>query len=397
MVSVGEAEKIILGHVFKPGKEFIPLERANGRSIAAEVTADRDLPPFDRATMDGIAISFQSFQQGQTVFAIEGLQAAGQPSQVLTDASHCFEIMTGAPLPRGTETVIPYEDVQIDHGIATISDAPVARQNVHRQGSDAKKGDVLLSPPFAVSPAEVALMASVGISSVEVFKNPVAAVISTGDELVDVTQMPLPHQIRKSNSYALASSLGRMGCGAHLFHLTDDEKALTTRLKEILDTYELVILSGGVSKGKFDFVPKVLEQLGVERLFHQVTQRPGKPMWFGRSEKNTVFALPGNPVSTFMCFHRYIKPWLEKSLGMKSHRHFAILTSDYTFPPSLTYFLQVKVENVNGKLKATPNTGGGSGDFANLKEVDGFLELPLERSEFKAGEVFRLIPFRGNF
>ena len=227
-----------------------------------------------------------------------------------------------------------------------------------------------------------------------VFSNPVTAVISTGDELIDVAQPPLPHQIRKSNSYALAAAIAESGGKADVFHLVDDEQVLKEKLATIIKNYELIVLSGGVSKGKFDFVPQVLESLGVKKLFHQVSQRPGKPMWFGRSEKNTVFALPGNPVSTFMCFYRYVKPWLSKSLGHKPKMQSAILAVDFTFSPSLTYFLQVKIENVQGKLMAYPAMGGGSGDFANLKEVDGFLELPLERSEFHKGESFALILFR---
>jgi molybdopterin molybdotransferase len=238
------------------------------------------------------------------------------------------------------------------------------------------------------------MLASVGKSEVSVIKYPTAAVISTGDELVEVHQTPLPHQIRKSNSYMLAAALDELGCKADLFHLIDDEKEIKEKLAAILSKYELIILSGGVSKGKFDFIPQALESLHVKKLFHQVSQRPGKPMWFGQSEKNTVFGLPGNPVSTFACFHRYVKPWLTKSFGNQRQKQSAILAEDYSFTPKLVYFLQVKIQNENGKLMAYPFSGGGSGDFANLKDVDGFLELPLNQSEFQKGESFPLILFR---
>ncbi len=394
MVSVEEAEKIILDHLFKPTEEMISLDRSNGRTLAEEIKADRDLPPFNRATMDGIAIAFKSFENGQRDYLIDGIQAAGQPQQTLVDEKKCFEIMTGAPLPRGTDSVIPYESIITESKIAKLSGSPERNQSVHHQGIDAKENEILLSRGFKISPAEVALLASVGKSEVSVFKNPTVAIISSGDELVDVDQTPLPHQIRKSNSYMLAASLGELGCKADLFHVIDNEKEIKVKLEQILNKYELIILSGGVSKGKFDFIPQVLESLGVKKLFHQVSQRPGKPMWFGRSEKNIVFALPGNPVSTFMCFHRYVKPWLTKSLGSQIRRQSAILAEDYSFTPSLTYFLQVKIENENGKLLAYPITGGGSGDFANLKDVDGFLELPLQQSKFQKGENFPLIAFR---
>ena len=144
----------------------------------------------------------------------------------------------------------------------------------------------------------------------------------------------------------------------------------------------------------FDFVPEVLTTLGVKKLFHGVSQKPGKPFWFGVSDKHTVFALPGNPVSTYMCFYRFIKPWIQKSYGTDYFFPQVILAKDFSFKPSLTYFLQVKIKNESGKLTAYPAPGGGSGDFANLKEVDGFLELPASQEKFMANEVYSFIPFR---
>jgi molybdopterin molybdotransferase len=170
---------------------------------------------------------------------------------------------------------------------------------------------------------------------------------------------------------------------------------METHLKEIADKYDVLILSGGVSKGKFDFVPTVMASIGFRKLFHQVSQRPGKPFWFGKSDSGKIaFALPGNPVSTFMCFYRYVKPWILKSLGAAPAESSAILATDFSFHQPLTYFLQVQVKNEQGTLVAYPHPGGGSGDFANLKNVSGFLELPLEKNVFKAGEVFPYICFR---
>ncbi|MGC4021263.1 MAG: molybdopterin molybdotransferase MoeA [Cyclobacteriaceae bacterium] len=395
MVSVGEAEKVIQAHLFNPAIENVSLKNSIEKILAEEIRADRDLPPFNRATMDGIAISFSSFEKGQTQFVIEGLQVAGQLQQILSDNNNCIEIMTGAPLPQGTDSVVPYENLKINDKVASIlRESVFQNQNVHKKGSDAKQNEILLQPGLKLSSVEIAILASVGTSEVKIYKTPSAAVISTGDELVNVVQTPLPHQIRKSNSYAIVSELNKLGCKTESFHLKDDENDLATNLKSILEKFELIILSGGVSKGKLDFVPKVLETLGVKKLFHGVSQRPGKPMWFGVSDKNFVFALPGNPVSTFMCFHRYVKPWLRKSLREELKPKNAILASDFSFTPSLTYFLQVKIENENGKLMAYPDAGGGSGDFINLKDVDGFLELPKDHSEFSAGSVFPFFQFR---
>jgi len=229
---------------------------------------------------------------------------------------------------------------------------------------------------------------------VEAFAFPKTAIISTGDELVAIDQVPLPHQIRQSNAYALQAALLELGCEANLFSVTDQIESLEKNLSAIFQHHELIILSGGVSKGKFDYVPQVLESVGVKKLFHQVTQKPGKPFWFGVSDHQTVFALPGNPVSTYLCFYRFVKPWLMKSFGADEPFPSAVLAHDFSFKPSLTYFLQVKIQEENGQRMAYPDPGGGSGDFANLKDVDGFLELPAEKTDFKKGEVFSFIPFR---
>jgi len=313
----------------------------------------------------------------------------------LTEAIKCIEVMTGAMLPEGTDTVIRYEDLEIKNKIAVIITTGIIKgQNIHFRGVDAKKKDILLSTGLKISPAEVALLASIGKSHVEVYASPRVAIISTGDELVGIDEIPLAHQIRKSNSYALQAALAELGLTSTQFHITDQKETLKNRLVEILASHELILLSGGVSKGKYDFVPEVLESLGIQRLFHGVSQKPGKPFWFGVSDKHTVFALPGNPVSTYMCFYRFIKPWIQKSLGTDYSFPQAILAEDFSFKPNLTYFLQIKVKIESGKLLAYPKQGGGSGDFANLKEVDGFLELPASQERFKAKEVYPLIPFR---
>jgi molybdopterin molybdotransferase len=395
MISVQEATSIILSNLFNPSIKEVALNDCLGKILAEPIFADRDFPPFDRATMDGIALHFDSFQNGNREIAIESIQAAGEPQKTLSSNVNCIEIMTGAMLPQGTDSIVPYEHLEIVNGKANIIISKLGKgQNIHLRGIDAKHGQMLLESGLSISPAEVALLASVGKSHVSVYVLPKAAIISTGNELIDVDQIPLPHQIRKSNSYALQAALLEMNCTSTLFHLADDELELKRELTKILCDFDLIILSGGVSKGKFDFVPKVLESLGVQKQFHQVSQKPGKPMWFGQAESKFVFALPGNPVSTFMCFHRYIKPWLLKSLGREMQIPKAILSSDFSFKSPLTYFLQVKVVNEEGKWMAYPIAGGGSGDFVNLKEVDGFLELPADKSEFKAGESFDYIGFR---
>ncbi|MEQ1588004.1 MAG: molybdopterin molybdotransferase MoeA [Cyclobacteriaceae bacterium] len=395
MISVSEATAIILSHSIETGQQEISIQEACGRILREEVFADRDFPPFDRVAMDGIAIDYESWKKGVRQFPVKDIQAAGQQPKRLADPQSCIEAMTGAMLPIGTDTVIRYEDLEIKDRKATILIKEVQKgDNLHRQAQDAKRSDLLLTAGIKISPAEIALMASVGKKKISVSSFPKTAIISTGDELVPVDLIPLPYQIRRSNSYALQASLLEMGCAADQYHIPDQPEILETEVRKILSHYELIIFSGGVSKGKFDFVPQTLEQNGIQKRFHQVSQKPGKPLWFGTSSRHVVFALPGNPVSTYMCFYRYIKPWLTKSLGGHIELKTAVLAKDFSFKPPLTYFLQVNVQNEKGQLLAHPIAGGGSGDFANLKDVHGFIELPAESSEFKAGQVYNYYSFR---
>jgi molybdopterin molybdotransferase len=396
MVSVQEASDIVLSNLYVPSAEVVPLTMAVGRVLAEKIMADRDFPPFDRVAMDGIAISFETWGSGRKEFLIEDVQAAGEPVKKLRDLQNCLEVMTGAVLPEGTDTVIRYEDIEVKENKAVVMLESTERfRNVHRRGQDARHKAILLEPGITLSPAEIALLASVGESEVRVYSMPRTAIISSGDELIDITGTPAPHQIRRSNTYALEAAMAEMKWNGAQFHLPDRKDVLQKYLKQISAVHDVLILSGGVSKGKFDFIPEVLEEIGIKKIFHEVSQRPGKPFWFGRSDEGkTVFALPGNPVSTYMCFYRYIKPWLLRSLRKVPSPVYAALASDFSFAPELTYFLQVRAEIENGKLIAYPDAGGGSGDFANLKNVNGFLELPANRNRFEAGELFPYIPFR---
>lgn len=397
MITVEEATNIVLQNALTLPTETVPLQRSVGRVLREALTADRDFPPFDRVSMDGIAICFANFEAGHRRFFIENIQAAGAPQLLLSQAEHCLEVMTGAMLPQGTDTVIRYEDLRIDKGVATISIETIEfRQNIHRQGIDRRQGETIVAEGTKISPAELGVAATVGHAELRVAGLPKACILSSGDELVEVHETPLPHQIRKSNVHVMAAVLGTWGLPADMLHLPDNPAAIEATLADCLEKYDVLLMSGGVSMGKFDYLPEVLEKLGVRKLFHKVSQRPGKPFWFGRSESTVVFAFPGNPVSSFMCLHRYFQPWLRASQGLQPiENQYAVLALDYFFKPDLTYFLQVKLTTgQDGRILATPVTGQGSGDLANLVDTDAFLELPLERQDFKAGEVFPVWVYR---
>jgi molybdopterin molybdotransferase len=397
MITVEEAEKIILAQAADYGAEIIPFELAIGRVLAENIKADRDLPPFNRVTMDGIAVNYNSIEAGISTFKIRATQAAGDEPVDIEEHDECVEIMTGAMLPSSADTIIRYEDLVLRAGLATLVTYEIKRgQNIHYKGKDKKQDDLVAGEGQLITPALISMVASVGETELRVKKLPRVVILSSGDELVEVDQIPTPYQIRRSNNHTVKAVLQQHHIEAGMLHLPDDPEIIKKQLKTCLENYDVLLLSGGISMGKFDYIPKTLEELKVDPLFYKVQQRPGKPFWFGKHNKGpVVFAFPGNPVATFMCLHRYFLPWLNASLGIKQKPQLcAVLNNRVSFHHPLKYFLQVKLhQNEYCQLVATPVEGNGSGDFANLTDTDAFMELPLERNEFKKGEVFKVYAF----
>ncbi|HMR42482.1 MAG TPA: molybdopterin molybdotransferase MoeA, partial [Saprospiraceae bacterium] len=390
--------EIILDTELEKGTDRVGIENAINRILAENIYADRDFPPFDRVTMDGIAIKFEEFQSGRRFFKKENLAAAGSAQLILQNPENCIEIMTGAILPENADTVIRYEDLdQKNDGFQINLENVKPGQNIHRKGEDKKESAVLIATGKLISPAEIGVCATVGKSKLLVKKLPAIVVISNGDELVEIEERPLSHQIRKSNNWSVRAFLQQNGIHCDLAHLPDNQKIIEQELKALTDKYDVLVLSGGVSMGQFDFIPQTLESAGIELLFHKVSQRPGKPFWFGKKgNEKVVFAFPGNPVSTFMCAIRYFLPWYKKKFQAADFSpEAAVLSDNFEFKPDLTYFLQVKTfPGAESKLNAKPIVGNGSGDLSNLVDADGFLELPKDRDKFRAGEIFPYYPFR---
>ncbi|MEY4936088.1 MAG: hypothetical protein RIS64_2447 [Bacteroidota bacterium] len=408
MISVQEATTIIAKYIVPYPIESVSLEQSIGRILAEELRADRPFPPFDRVTMDGIALRYADFESGQRNFLINGVQAAGIPQTQLQNTGEVMEVMTGAVLPAGADTVIRYEDLQLANGYAKVMIEQIQQyQNIHPAASDKRMGDLLIPSGVKLYPSEIGTAATIGKSVLKVKKMPVAAVISTGDELVEMDTTPLPHQIRRSNVYVVESILKQIGVPSKRFHLIDNQAVIKKELKKILKKYSIIILSGAVSEGKFDYLPAALQDLGVVKRFHKVAQRPGKPFWFGTygfesdnvNQQNpinpsVVFALPGNPVSTTVCAYKYVLPYLRACAGLAAQPQYARLATDFSFAPKLNYFLPVYVyNNPAGFLEAIPHVGQGSGDLSNLNRTNGWLELPAERNLFKKGEVFPLLTY----
>ena len=397
MITVNEAEQVILQQAADYGTEQASLVNATGRILAEDIITDRDLPPWHRPTVDGIAISYAAYEAGTRTFSVTATLAAGATPIDIAAPTECVEIMTGGPLPETTDTVIRYEDISIANGLATIDITNVRKgQNIHRRGKDKLQGDTVAIRNTLITPALISIAASAGKSTLSVKKLPRIVIITTGNELIDIHEQPTPFQIRRSNNYTIAAVLQQYHIYADMIHIPDDPIITREQVALCLGSYDVLLLSGGVSMGKYDYVPQVLKELQVELLFHKVQQRPGKPFWFGKHGNGPlVFAFPGNPVSVFLCLHRYFIPWLQASLSIPAVPKYAILNTDITFTVPLQYFAQVIVTvNDKGQLLAMPTEGNGSGDFANLHESNAFIELPFEKDQFKKGEAYRIWPFK---
>jgi len=394
MLTPAQAETLIEQHLTCLPIESLPLTQAAGAVLRENVYAERDQPPFDRVAMDGIALDSSSITANGGRLRVAGTQNAGDPPLTLPDPDSCIEIMTGAMLPAGCDAVVPVEQVQNHGAFAQVGRTPPAAwQNVHRRGSDCRQGALLLAAGTRLSAPEVAIAAGAGMARVRVSAQPMIVVISTGNELIEPGELIQPHQVRRSNAYGITASLRQHGFArVSDDHVRDDEGELEQRLSFHLRTHDVLILSGGVSMGKLDLVPKVLEKLGVTLVFHHVAQRPGKPMWFGVSQSGpAVFALPGNPVSTLVCLARYVLPALRAAMGQaRADLPRIALTAPAEVKAPLAFYLPVKLRSDDwGRTSAEPAPTNGSGDFTALAGTDGFVELPPGPNTFPKGFVAR--------
>jgi molybdopterin molybdotransferase len=396
VLSPAQADELIGQHLSCLPIESLPLAQCAGAVLRENIYAERDQPPFDRVAMDGIAVDSNSIQHGHRRLRIQATQAAGDPPLSLAAPTGCIEVMTGAVIPSGCDSVVPVEQITVDSSEAELSSSVTVEpwQNVHRRGTDTRQGTLLLSAGARLRAPEIAIAASAGMARIRVSSQPMVAVISTGNELIEPGEPILPHQIRRSNAYAIVAALRRHGFQRVADdHLLDDAAELKRRLKFHLETHDVLVLSGGVSMGKLDFVPKVLDELGVQSVFHKVAQRPGKPMWFGvASSGATVFALPGNPVSTFVCLARYVLPALFAAMGQDPlPPEKMALGGEVANSTSLTFFMPIRVEVDDwGRAWAIPCPTNGSGDFTSLAGTDGFVELPPGPNNYPKGFVTRL-------
>ncbi len=392
LISAEEAMAIIEAEVTSTGSEHIRLEEAGGRVLAQTVFAEGPQPPFNRVMMDGIALRWQP--QLPPVLPVAGAQMAGGARVQLEDAGTCIEVATGAELPEGCDCIVPVEHVQrTAQGYQLLASAdPTPGRFIHACGSDCAAGAPILMPGSTIGAAQMELLAANGVASVTVARLPTIAIVATGDELVDVGA-PLPAgRIRRSNDLALMTALQAAGLGrASRHHLRDDPEQLGPALARLLESHDTLVLSGGVSMGQRDYLPEVLQSLGVQCRFHGIAQRPGKPMWFGVGPAGQlVFALPGNPVSSLVCLLRYVRPALLSRLGAAPDLPVQVRLANPLPAFTLTQFIPVSLKlDAAGEIVAEPVESRNSGDFTALAGTAGVVELAAGAAA-ETGQSLRL-------
>mgnify|MGYP000259431040 CR=1 FL=1 len=377
LISTSEATELIQSSIVSVESEQVLLEDALDRILAEDITADRDAPPFDRVMMDGICLHSSQWEEGSWRYKIIGTQAAGEERKILPKGEFCLEVMTGATLPQDADCIIPVEQIDILDGYALPHDGieVEAQRFIHKKGSDSKQGDILLTAGTRLGAAELAIAASAGKTELSVSRLPKLHLLTTGDEVIGPSETPTDFQIRRSHPAAIHALIKSNTLGTLTDeHLLDDEQAIEQAIASALKNNDALILTGGISMGKFDWVAPLLEKLLGEPTFHGVAQRPGKPFAFWKSTDTTpaVFALPGNPASVMATMHRYVIPALRQMSGEKHIPRTALLAENFTWDFPLTGFIPYRLENGQAKLYSTRN----SGDYIALAGTNGFAEIP---------------------
>lgn len=378
-----------------PETENLPLAEVQARILAEEVSADRDYPPFHRATRDGFAVRSTDLASLPARLVQVGQVRAGEHFDREVSSGQCVEIMTGAPLPAGADAVVMIEHVRTGEGQVEFERGVAPFENVVRKGSEATAGTAVLRRGRRLGAGEIGLLASVGKARVSVFRRPRISVLPTGDEVVPVEQRPQWFQVRNSNAAALAAQILTAGGIPSIVGVAPDEKAALRRLIEEGLKADLLILSGGVSMGKHDFVEPVLAELGAEFFFQSAAIRPGKPLVFGRLRQKFFFGLPGNPVSTFVTFELFARPAIA-ALGGASFECPLFLRARLGKPLrhkiGLTAFMPARVEQEGADPIVHLVGWQGSGDLVGVAAANCFLVIHPEQTELSAGDWVDVLP-----
>jgi len=383
-----------------PAMESVPLLEARGRVLAQDATADRDYPPFDRSTRDGYAVRSSEVQTVPVTLECLGEARAGRPyrESLGTRPGVCVEIMTGAPVPPGADAVVMLEHVHATDTRIEVLRSVAARENVVCRGSEVQAGAVVLKRGRRIEAGEIGLLASIGQVQVRAFRRPTVAILPTGDEVVAIDQQPQWFQVRNSNAITLAAAVSSAGGAPQLLGIAPDQVDQLRLLIERGLQSDLLLLSGGVSAGKYDLVEQVLAELGAEFYFRGVAIRPGKPLVFGRARGKFFFGLPGNPVSTFVTFELFARPALRVLAGAEFEQPVftrARLGRRLSRRTGLTTFMPARVEQRGCDPVVNLVGWQGSGDLVGLASANCFLVVHPQQTDLAEGDWVDVLQRQG--
>jgi len=391
LIEIAKAQRILAEATQALDVVETVIDAALGHVLAETLHADRDFPPTDRSMMDGFAVRTADLTSDGQRLRITGEVRAGEtdePPRIA--AGETLRIFTGAVVPEGADAVVMVEVTKEDEAghTVTIRQQPKAGQHIAVKGENLRQGQAILEPGCLIRAAEIAALTSIGSVRPRVYRKPVVHVLSTGDEIVECDQTPLPHQVRNSNGRTLLAQLAEIGLEGHYLGIAPDTReGLTQRIAEGL-TGDLLLITGGVSVGKYDLVSDVLESAGLKTLFHGVSVKPGKPLLAGRHGSCLVMGLPGNPVSTFTGFAVFVLPMIRKMMGLRDWQHPALrATVEAPFkvrPGRPTYHLARITGSASG-LSGRRIASSGSGDTLSISRANGFMLTPAEGGSFLAG------------
>jgi len=396
MISIDEALEILLKNVPAGKTERIPFHRSLGRVLAEDIAATSDIPPFNRATMDGFAVRAADVQNAPVDLVIGGEARAGGGVHERLKPKEAISIMTGAPVPEGADAVQIVEVCAVSpcESKVTIIKPVAPGENIAPKGREAMAGDVIIEAGRVVGTPEIALLATFGCAEITVYTRPSVAILATGDELVEFDETPRPDQIRNSNAYCLAAQARLLGIEADYIGIARDEKEdLREKILEGLKR-DVLIITGGVSMGEYDFVRDVFEELGLEILFSKVAIKPGKPTVFARKGDKLVFGLPGNPLSSMITFECFARPVLGRMCGMKHpelRRVHGTMAEDVRQAPGRTAFLPSRIEWTPGGWTVRPISWKNSADMIGFSEANATFIFPGERDLLSRGETVEIM------
>ena len=388
MITFEEAYKIVTGAVFHTGKEQIRFNDALGRVLAVPVKSDMDMPPWDKSTVDGFACRHDDL--GNELKVIETVAAGVMPAMTVTPGT-CSRIMTGAVVPYGADYIFMLEDSEEKEGGKVRFTGKPGKSNIAKTAEDLYKGQTVLKAGRIIKPQDIAVMAVVGATEVTVSNRVHVGIISTGNELVEPEHTPAEAQIRNSNASQLMAQVMRAGAIGKYYGIAADDEASTARLlKAAVDENEVVLISGGVSFGDFDFVPAVMRSLGLTIHFDQVAMQPGKPLTFCTGDRKAVFGLPGNPVSTFVQFEVMVRPFLNKMTGVTAEEPGLMmpLAADYSRKRADRMIWIPFI--ITGEGEALPLEYHGSAHITALPDAWGLITIPRGQNWIQKGEMVKV-------